>query len=370
MSTPASALGAAGGALSGAAGLIDAVGNLLPTTTTAKGHTETKASASSATTGGELSIGNTSTIGSEKTSNNSSNASQNSTAGSSGEFGTNKSTTTSSGQSSENFSGQSNSTTTQTMLTDEGVMRIVNMMLQGTGGIPGLQETVSGERNAGVFNSSTNSLLSTNLVSTIAGEVARLSAPTVQTQNLGATNTQTNNNTSTLADAITSVMSNMNQSSASRETGSSSGQSSSQQDVLNMVLGLAQQFTDQESESVTDNKTKTKTKKFPTYICTFLQEVLPEYEGSREFKALEEWKANYLVPNKPFTIAKYDRIGPPIVAKLMELPENIKLSEAERIRTEFIIPAAEAYESGDSAEALSIYSEMVYSLQDTYIRGA
>ena len=364
MSGSVSALGAAasGGGDSGAAGLINAVGNLLPTTTTASGHTESKASANSNTTSGELNVGKNTTTGLEKTSNSSVN--QSNMTGGSNETGTNKSTTSSSGVSNEAFSGQSNATTTQTMLTDEGVMRIVNMMLQGTGGIPGLQETVSGERNAGVFNSSTNSLLSTNLVSTIAGEVARLSAPTVQTQNLGATNTQTTSNTSTLVDAITSAMASMSQGSSGSQSGTS--ETSTQQDVLNLVMSLAQQLTEQESESTTDNKTKTKTKKFPSYICTFLQEVLPEYEGSAEFKALQEFKTDYLIPLKPFTVAKYDKIGPPIVAELEKLPADIKLIEANRIRTEFILPAAEAYNQGDSAEALSIYSDMVYSLQDTY----
>jgi len=354
-----SALGAAGGALSGAAGLIDAVGNLLPTTTTAKGHTETKASASSATTGGELSIGNTSTIGSEKTSNNSSNASQNSTKGASGEFGTNKSTTTSSGQSSENFSGQSNSTTTQTMLTDEGVMRIVNMMLQGTGGIPGLQETVSGERNAGVFNSSTNSLLSTNLVSTIAGEVARLSAPTVQTQNLGATNTQTNNNTSTLADVITSVMSNMNQSSASRETGSSSGQSSSQQDVLNMVLGLAQQFTDQESESVTDNKTKSKSSKCPFAALTG---ALLLSTATAELDEIRAFRDSYVTAYHPDAIKDYYAKIDVRYRALDRLDADSQYRFAQDFLVNFYRPVTAAHKLGNNEIAYKRYLAMIAKL--------
>lgn len=362
----ASALGAAGSALGGASDLINAVSSLLPSTTTSTGHTETSSKANSDTRSGELNIGKSITVGTENSSSTGTNKSI--LSGGASESGSNKTTSNTSGLTNEAFSGQSNTTTTQTMLTEEGAMRIVNMMLQGNGGIPGLQETVGGERNTGVFNSSTNSLLTSNLVSTIAGEVARLSAPTVQTQNLGATNTQTSSNTSSLTDAITSAISSMSQSNSGTE--SKSGQSSSSQDVLNMVMALAQQLTDQSSESTSDNKTKTKTKKFPSYICTFLQETLPEYLGSKEFKALEKWKETYLIPQKPFTLAKYVRIGPPIVDKLAELPEDIKLVEAKRLHTDFIIPAAEAYESGDNAETLSIYSEMVYSLQDTYVKGA
>jgi len=356
-----SALGAAAGAVGGAADLIGAVGNLLPSTTTATGHTESKSSALSDTISGEINVGKNSTIGTET----STGKSNSRTAGSGSEVGTNKSSTINSGVSNENFSGQSNTTTTQTMLTQEGAMRIVNMMLQGNGGIAGLQETVGGERNAGIYNSSTNTLMTSNLLSTIAGEVARLSAPTVATQNLGATTTQTTSNTSSLMDAVTNAITNMDQSTS----GSESKSSQSTQDVLNLVLGLAEQFTNQESESVTDNKTKTKTKKFPSYICTFLQKTLPDHSGAEEFELLEDFKSNFLVPKKPFTAAKYNKIAPPIVEELEKLPDAIKLIEAERIRKEFIVPAAKAYESGDSAEALGIYSDMVYSLQDTYIKG-
>ena len=356
-----SALGAAAGAVGGAADLISAVGNLLPSTTTASGHTESKSSALSDTISGEINVGKNSTVGTET----STGKSNSRTAGSGSEVGTNKSSTINSGVSNENFSGQSNTTTTQTMLTQEGAMRIVNMLLQGNGGIAGLQETVGGERNAGIYNSSTNTLLTSNLLSTIAGEVARLSAPTVATQNLGATTTQTTSNTSSLMDAVTNAITNMDQSTS----GSESKSSQSTQDVLNLVLGLAEQFTKQESESVTDNKTKTKTKKFPSYICTFLQKTLPDHSGAKEFELLEDFKGSFLVPERPFTAAKYNKIAPPIVEELEKLPDAIKLIEAERIRKEFIVPAAKAYESGDSAEALGIYSDMVYSLQDTYIKG-
>lgn len=360
-----SALGAAAGAVGGASDLISAVGNLLPSTTTATGHTESKASALSDTISGEINVGKNSTTGSERSRSNSNTL--NRTAGSGSESGTNRSSTINSGVSNENFSGQSNTTTTQTMLTPEGAMRIVNMMLQGDGGIAGLQETVGAERNAGIHSSSTNSLMTGNLVATIAGEVARLSAPTVSNQTLGATNTQTTSNTSSLMDAVTAAITNMDQSTTGSE--SKSGQTDTTQEVLNLVMGLAQQLTSQESESVTDNKSKTKSKKFPSYICTFLQKILPDHSGAKEFELLEDFKGNFLVPERPFTAAKYNKIAPPIVAELEKLPEEAKLAEAKRIREEFIIPAAAAYESGDSVEALSIYSDMVYSLQDTYIKG-
>lgn len=354
MGTPVSALGAAA---SGASGLIDSVANLLPTTTTASGHTTTSASASSNTQEGSLGVnsGSTTTKGTK--------TDVGLLSGITSELGGTGQTSSTTGAATENFSGQSNTTQTQTMLTDQGVMRIVNMMLQGNGGVPGLAETVSGERAGNLYNSSTNSLLTSNLVSTIGGEVARLSAPTVQSQDLGATQTQTSNTTSSLMDAVTRALTNQNQ------TTKNEGTSTSQEDVLSMVMSLAQQLTDQTSQSETNNKTKTKTKKFPSYICTWLESVLPAGQIKEDFEALVNFKSEYLIPYQPRLLIGYDIIGPMIVTKLEELTAELQLEEALRIQTQFIVPAAEKFNQQNNLGALFIYTEMVLSLHDKYIRG-
>jgi len=368
-----SALGGALGGASGTAGLINAVGNLLPTTTTSSGHTDSSSTANSDTKGGEVSLNSGSTTGSQTSILNSINEVLNTglTTGANSETGSNKSSSVTSGLTNENFSGQTNSTTTQTLLNNDGVMRIVNMMLQGTGGIPGLQETVSPERSSNLYNSSTNSLVTSNLVSTIAGEVARLSAPTVQSQNLGATNTQTSSNTSTLMDAITNALSNVIQNTNTSEAskGTNTGSTTSQEDVLNLVMSIAQQLTDQSSQSTSDNSAKTKTKKFPTYICTWLESLLSCSEDRQDFEALSKFKLDYLIPYQPRLLLVYDVIGPMIVGKLEQLDKVDQYQEAVRVRNQFITPAAEKFDTGDNLGALSIYTEMVLKLHDKYIRG-
>lgn len=361
MGTPVSALGAAGSALGGAAGLISAVGELLPSSSTSKGHTETKASANSDTRSGELNIGKSSTIGTENSSSTGTNKSI--ISGGSNETGTNKTSSTTSGSSNEAFSGQDNVTTTQTMLTEEGAMRIVNMMLQGTGGIPGLQETVSGERNAGVFNSSTNSLLTSNLVGTIAGEVARLSAPTVASQKLGATNTQTTNNTSTLMDAITSAVNSMSQNTSGTE--SKTGQSNSSQDVMNIVMALAQQLTDQSSESVTDNKTKSKSGKCGILAITGIL-MLPSH--LTELDSIRSFRDTYIATYHPDEIPDYYKKTTLRVKALEKLDMNSQYRVAQELFTNYYLPTVAAYKVGDNELAYKNY--LTFLAKFDSIRGA
>jgi len=357
----ASALGEAAGGASGAAGLITAIGTLLPSSSTSKGHTETKAKANSDTRSGELNVGMNSTIGTENFLE--SGNSKSSIIGGSSEAGTNRSSNISSGRSNESFSGQSNSTTTQTMLTEEGAMRIVNMMLQGNGGITGLQETVSGERNAGMFNSSTNSLMTSNLASTIAGEVARLSAPTVQTQNLGATNTQTASTTSNFMDAVTTAINNMNQASSGSE--SRSGQSNSTQDVLNMVIGLAQQLTDQSSESVTDNKTKTKSGKCGVMAITSIL-MLPS--ALTELDTVRNFRDTYLASYYPEAIVEYYDQTTPRVKALEALDVDSQYKFAKELYTGYYMPIVVAHKLGNNELAYRRY--LTFLAKFDSIRGA
>lgn len=83
-------------------------------------------------------------------------------------------------------SGQSNKATSQVMLDQTGMERMLNLILQGT---DGLQSVASGERTAGIFNSTTNEQLVNDLLVRAAGTVAVAAAPTVQTQDMGPTTT-------------------------------------------------------------------------------------------------------------------------------------------------------------------------------------
>lgn len=91
-------------------------------------------------------------------------------------------------KSSSNFSGATNKRTQQTDFDEDAVKRIIDIMLQST---DGLQAMNAPERASGLFDTSTTQLLTNNLLATIGGEVARLTAPTTVTENLGPYNTQT-----------------------------------------------------------------------------------------------------------------------------------------------------------------------------------
>lgn len=91
-------------------------------------------------------------------------------------------------KSSSNFSGATNTRTQQTNFDEDAVKRIIDIMLQST---DGLQAVNAPERASGLFDTSTTQLLTNNLLATIGGEVARLTAPTTVTENLGPYNTRT-----------------------------------------------------------------------------------------------------------------------------------------------------------------------------------
>lgn len=67
------------------------------------------------------------------------------------------------------------SQTTQTALSPEAVQALLNQILGGT---QGLATVSSGQKGAGIYNSSVNTLLTNDLLSRAAGEVAVKSAPT------------------------------------------------------------------------------------------------------------------------------------------------------------------------------------------------
>jgi hypothetical protein len=83
--------------------------------------------------------------------------------------------------------------TSQLMLSDEATNLLVNKILESS---QGLASTISGEKAAGLYGTTTSSQLAGNLVARTAAEVAAKSAPTVttigpstQTQTIGGTET-------------------------------------------------------------------------------------------------------------------------------------------------------------------------------------
>lgn len=345
MGTPASALGST---LSGAGSVISGVSSLLPTTTTQSGSYENTANASSNTVGVQGNISANTTV--QDILNNLVNKSQSSQT----EAGKSIGKTTQSGTSSavENFSGQQNQTTQQTLLTDPAVMRIVNLMLQGDGGISGLQQVASGERNAGVFNSSTNQLLLNNLISTVAGEVARISAPVVTNQNLGATSTAQSGESSVVADTINNILNQLSSGTTQEQTESSK----STQDSLSQLLSLALQNTEQESESKGTSKTKTKSKKFPSAVGFIVFGLMgatvenPVYANNQAF-AKNEFSVGELLD--------YYRFSQRLDAKLRGCPIEQVVPMLQHLNFNYVTPVAEAYAAKDVIKAKKLYTEML-----------
>lgn len=393
MSTTASALDTLVGGASGSASLITAVGSLLPTSTSGTSHatassdteaeqTElklTKATGTTDTT--EKSSGTESTKGVENTAANilaeTKGLTTESVKGTEAENVTasNRAATNTSGN--ELFSGQGNITNTQTMVTDPAIMRIMNLMLQGDGGIQGLQSVMAGERNAGLYNSSTNQLLSNNLMTTVSGEAARLAAPTIQSQSLGQTSTSNATSAQNIADALTksnkatsaeSILNNLTsalESSTGQTSKASTTEASQQaesstvtaQDIMDMVQSLASQYTNQAS----DSKTKTKTKKgLPgCYITTAVVEGLALSDDCEELSTLREFRDTWLQEFKPEEVAKYYEEAPRIVEVMHELHELEFFDLVHELYYAYIIPAVTAIKICDPERAYEIYKAMV-----------
>lgn len=288
MSTPASALGS----LAGASG-IEAIGNLIgigPSTgkgkTTVHAESEAKVNAAENIQGIEKTRGSedsasTSVTDALKAINTSSSANRQSRESTSGieattgqESSTARSTAKGKSESLETFSGQENIVEQRTLLDVPATMRIINLMLQGDAGIKGLQETAGGERTAGLYNSSTNQLLLDNLLATVGGEVARISAPVVKKEALGETSTKQQMSKEELTDAITEAFSNMSKSfstsTARDETERASSRST--EDIMQTIRDSLTKVTAQDASSeilkaleqvqsqTMDSKTKTKSK--------------------------------------------------------------------------------------------------------------
>lgn len=86
-----------------------------------------------------------------------------------------------------NFSGQTNKTTQRTDFSDEAVTRIINQLLQSS---DGLQSLTQGQQSSGLFNSSTNEMLTNDFLARVVGEVGKVTAPIITDQVLGPTTTK------------------------------------------------------------------------------------------------------------------------------------------------------------------------------------
>lgn len=264
MSTPASALGA----LAGASGGISAISNLIMGGNTGKGKTTVHAESEADVASKENITGKESIRGTESgtsssvtdamknidTSTSSNKRASEFTSGTETTSGqeTSKARSTSKGTSEalETFSGQKNVTEQQTMLDVPATMRIINLMLQGDAGIKGLQEVAGGERTAGVYDSSTNQLLLNNLLATVGGEVARISAPVVKKEALGETSTKQQMSKEELTDALTEAFSNM-----SRAFGTSTTQDITERTSSRSAENLAQTVADIMGKATTTDAT-------------------------------------------------------------------------------------------------------------------
>lgn len=339
---------ALGNTLAGAGNVIGAVSSLLPTTTSQSGSYENEASASSNTVGVQGNISANTTV--QDILNNLVSKSQSSQT----EAGKSTGKTTQSGTSSavENFSGQQNQAVQQTLLTEPAVMRIVNLMLQGDGGVPGLQQVASGERNAGVFNSSTNQLLLNNLLTTVAGEVARISAPVVTKQDLGATSTAQSGQSSVVADTINNILSQLSSGTTQEQTENSQ----STQDSIAQLLSFALQNTEQDSESKGTSKTKTKTKKFPSAVGFIVFGLMgatvenPVYANNQAF-AKNEFSTKELLD--------YYKFSKRLDSKLKACPIEEVVPTLQQLNINYVTPVAEAYAANDVIKAKKLYAEML-----------
>lgn len=340
---------ALGSTLAGAGSVISGVGSLLPTTTSQSGRYENKASASSNTVGVQGNISANTTV--QDILSKLANKSESSQT----EAGKSTGKTTQSGTSSavENFSGQQNQAVQQTLLTEPAVMRIVNLMLQGDGGVPGLQQVASGERNAGVFNSSTNQLLLNNLLTTVAGEVARISAPVVTKQDLGATSTAQSGQSSVVADTINNILNQLSSGTTQEQTESSQ----STQDSIAQLLSFALQNTEQESESKGTSKTKTKTNRFPKSAVGFIVFGLmgatvenPVYANNQAF-AKNEFSTKDLLD--------YYKFSKRLDSKLKACPIEEVVPTLQQLNINYVTPVAEAYAANDVIKAKKLYAKML-----------
>ena len=293
MSAVLSALGAEGmGSLIGTVGSI--IGNINKGKTSAHAESDTVAKGvqniqdSGSSTQNSTSRGTEATSGWESTSGYKLGSSKSKQKGNTTEdfmrqllssISTNEQTTAKSTQrGKEQFSGQQNIRSSGLDLSNEGMIRIMNLMLQGDAGIKGLAEVAGGERKSGLYDSSTNQQLLDNLMTTVTGEVAKLVAPTVERESLGETTVAKDLLAESISDMISKAVQQSSESggtsgytSASVEDQSSSSEaggkgygSTTTSDISQLITEafnrLSDTSTTQQSNTVQDMNSKTKSK--------------------------------------------------------------------------------------------------------------
>lgn len=101
------------------------------------------------------------------------------------------STFTSGGGTTTTSSPKSQTTTSQTQLSSDNVLGLIQQLLGGTNG---LASVAQGQANSGLYNSSVNTQLANDLISKTSTQVAAAAAPKVETQSTtGSTQVATNN---------------------------------------------------------------------------------------------------------------------------------------------------------------------------------
>lgn len=193
------------------------------------------------------------------------------TNGSTNTIGTAASVNTSvTGPSTSNTYNSGRVDTSQLMLTDEAVNHLTKQMMEST---QGLASVSKGEHASGAYNSTTNTLLTNDLLSRVAGEVAAKSAKTVNT--IGASTSSTTNSGSTTTNNIGATKttqdigptSTFSDSAVSTIIGGSTSQTQSIADVMNTE-------TSKQTVAATKQKdtTQTETKaKGGWILCTELR---------------------------------------------------------------------------------------------------
>lgn len=343
------AASAAGAAAGGAGSLIEGIGSLLPTST--KGKSSSKAE--SETSASQLDRGTSSTLGSGTSASDTTSSNIRSNTGAETTSSSQKSTTTS--QASEQFSGQENKTSSQTLIDTPGIMRIMNMALQDQNS--GLQGLVSGERNAGLFNSSTNQMLLSDLLTRVSGEAARLGAKTVGTESLGATSTTQKAQSSTVLDAVTQALSSAKETTAGRE--SNRGATTSQEDAVTGFLSLAENLTKQTQDSTT----KSKSSKCPFSIVAASLALSMMSDNDPKLEALRDFRDTTVTRINPDHIVSYYRTGPAFVVHLdsLSMDDSHKLKLA--IDADYMERIIALHKAGNDQEAYAVYLQFLQLME-------
>lgn len=222
---------------------------------------------------------------------------------------------TTSGPTSSNTYNSGRVDTSQLMLSEDAVNHLVQGMLEGTNGTQGLAAVTSGQNRSGAYNTTVGELLTNDLVSRVAGDVAARSAVTKTTIGSSTSATQNSGQTTTQ---------NIGNSYGQTNIGATNTHNTSETDVNNIIgpssSTVVSDMLENTTAATTASKDTSATKEDANakwILCTELrkQNRMPmrfySY-GLREFNSYEEQskKGYYIwaVPalkhlrNKPFSL--------------------------------------------------------------------